>query len=231
MESRPRREPERVTQRHQKAGRWADALWWAERGLSLYGESAARAEAVTDLRDRADGFRRKLEPTAAPPARRSAAHAVWSSTEDLPCAVCGSVLRGRARANGSRRHVQRAYGTASAEAEPRSSCVCGESSPGHYPSCRCKPRLRHAVGQRRQRGATMIMSRAMWSIGRNGESSWRHPRISSPGTGRRSCATGTPARSTPSRSLAKAYRAAEIGQLPTWPTGTLTCRRAWGTSR
>ena len=37
------------------------ALWWAERGLALYGDSAARPEAAADLRKRSDGYRARLE--------------------------------------------------------------------------------------------------------------------------------------------------------------------------
>ncbi|MBI4213295.1 MAG: HIRAN domain-containing protein [Chloroflexi bacterium] len=37
------------------------ALWWAERGISLYGADAFRAEAVEDLKKRAEAYRRKLQ--------------------------------------------------------------------------------------------------------------------------------------------------------------------------
>ncbi|HUB42361.1 MAG TPA: hypothetical protein VMA72_26210 [Streptosporangiaceae bacterium] len=46
--------------RQQKAHDFAQALWWAERGLAVYGEDAARPEAVEDLRKRAAGYRAKL---------------------------------------------------------------------------------------------------------------------------------------------------------------------------
>lgn len=36
------------------------ALWWADRGLALYGERAAREDAVADLRKRADSYRARL---------------------------------------------------------------------------------------------------------------------------------------------------------------------------
>jgi hypothetical protein len=46
--------------RHQKAKNWADALRWAERGLELYGQNAARAEAVEDLVKRVAAYSKKL---------------------------------------------------------------------------------------------------------------------------------------------------------------------------
>jgi tetratricopeptide (TPR) repeat protein len=46
--------------RQQKAKNWAEALRWAERGLALYGSSAARPEAVDDLRKRVAAYRAKL---------------------------------------------------------------------------------------------------------------------------------------------------------------------------
>jgi hypothetical protein len=51
------------------AGRWPSgkkkhhyrqALWWAERGKALYGNDAARPEAVDDLRTRAADYRAKV---------------------------------------------------------------------------------------------------------------------------------------------------------------------------
>ena len=37
--------------RQQKVKDWQRAIWWAERGLALYGEQAARPESVDDLRN------------------------------------------------------------------------------------------------------------------------------------------------------------------------------------
>jgi hypothetical protein len=48
--------------RQQKAHDYRQALWWAERGLSLYGSDCGRPEAVEDLRQRAATYRRKLDP-------------------------------------------------------------------------------------------------------------------------------------------------------------------------
>lgn len=46
--------------RQQKAHDYHHALWWAERGIVVYGDDAARPEAVDDLRLRAAGYRAKL---------------------------------------------------------------------------------------------------------------------------------------------------------------------------
>jgi hypothetical protein len=51
-----------MTIRQQKAKNFEQALWWAERGIALYGPDAARRDAVNDLEKRADANRRKLEP-------------------------------------------------------------------------------------------------------------------------------------------------------------------------
>jgi hypothetical protein len=46
-----------------KAHDYRQALWWAERGLSIYGSDCARPEYVEDLRKRAARYRAKLGPT------------------------------------------------------------------------------------------------------------------------------------------------------------------------
>jgi hypothetical protein len=46
--------------RQQKQHDYALALWWAERGLAIYGGDAARPEAAEDLRQRAASYRAKL---------------------------------------------------------------------------------------------------------------------------------------------------------------------------
>lgn len=46
--------------RQQKQHDYAMALWWAERGLAVYGEDAARPEAADDLRARASKYRARL---------------------------------------------------------------------------------------------------------------------------------------------------------------------------
>jgi HIRAN domain len=52
--------------RQQKAKAVERALWWAERGIALYGADAARPDAVDDLKKRAEACRRKLEPKPQP---------------------------------------------------------------------------------------------------------------------------------------------------------------------
>jgi hypothetical protein len=46
--------------RQQKLHAYGRALWWAERGIAIYGDDAARPEAVEDLRQRAASYRVKL---------------------------------------------------------------------------------------------------------------------------------------------------------------------------
>ena len=51
--------------REQKARNYSQALWWAERGIAIYGNDCARPEAVADLRNRAANYQVKLaEQTA-----------------------------------------------------------------------------------------------------------------------------------------------------------------------
>ena len=50
--------------RQQKAGDFEQALWWAERGIAVYGDDAARPEAVEDLQHRAAAYRAKLAPAS-----------------------------------------------------------------------------------------------------------------------------------------------------------------------
>jgi hypothetical protein len=62
--------------RRQKQKDWASCLWWAERGLSLYGSAAAREEAVEDLLKRRNRAWAKLDttsPAARPRSRTSTA--------------------------------------------------------------------------------------------------------------------------------------------------------------
>ncbi len=46
--------------RQQKAHDYGQALWWAERGLAIYGNDAARPDAAEDLQRRAASYRAKL---------------------------------------------------------------------------------------------------------------------------------------------------------------------------
>lgn len=73
--------------RQQKAQRFEQALWWADRGIAVYGNDAARPEAVEDLRHRAAAYRARLTPglqnSYALPALRD------SEDETLVCVACG----------------------------------------------------------------------------------------------------------------------------------------------
>ena len=51
--------------RQQKAKNWAAVVWWCERGLALYGDDAAREDAVEDLMKRRNRAKAKLEAPAA----------------------------------------------------------------------------------------------------------------------------------------------------------------------
>lgn len=46
--------------REQKAKHYQQALWWAERGIAIYGDDCARPEALEDLRQRAAVYRAKV---------------------------------------------------------------------------------------------------------------------------------------------------------------------------
>jgi hypothetical protein len=85
--------------RQQKAKNFEQALWWAERGLAIYGTDCARAEAVADLQKRAASYRAKLHPQPRPP-RPSAVRVNLPEVEVLTCSTCGrefqrTRLRGR----------------------------------------------------------------------------------------------------------------------------------------
>jgi hypothetical protein len=56
--------------RLQKQHDYGQALWWVERGMALYGDSAARPEAVEDLRKRAASYRAKQVGGMRAPSRR-----------------------------------------------------------------------------------------------------------------------------------------------------------------
>lgn len=84
--------------RHQKQHDWGTALLWAERGLAVYGDDAARPEAVADLEKRAGRYRDKLRPSEPKPAHPRPAPA--ATHETLTCATCGTewereIQRGR----------------------------------------------------------------------------------------------------------------------------------------
>jgi hypothetical protein len=75
--------------RQQKKQDWRACKWWAERGLALYGQRAARQEAVEDLIKRRNRAVAKLE-AAAPPKRQA-------RLESLHSAVMTATPTGRLR--------------------------------------------------------------------------------------------------------------------------------------
>ena len=72
--------------RQQKAKEFAQALWWAERGIAIYGTDCGRPDAVEDLQKRADSFREKLNP----PPRPSRPRPVRSGQAEIEVLVCGA---------------------------------------------------------------------------------------------------------------------------------------------
>jgi hypothetical protein len=75
--------------RQQKRKDWQACLWWAERGLELYGNDAAREDAVEDLLKRRNRALSKLEEASRPPSQRVSRPAPEASIEVLVCAACG----------------------------------------------------------------------------------------------------------------------------------------------
>lgn len=58
--------------RQQKARNYSQALWWADRGIAIYGNECARPEVVEDLRSRAAKYRAKLAGQSGPDQRQQA---------------------------------------------------------------------------------------------------------------------------------------------------------------
>ncbi len=78
--------------RQQRAKDRQQAIWWAERGLSLYGDRVAHREWVDDLRKRLTAYQAKLVgPTK--PVRQAApkpvVEPVKQSIKVLVCEACG----------------------------------------------------------------------------------------------------------------------------------------------
>jgi hypothetical protein len=74
--------------RQQKAKDFTRGLWWAERGLELYGNDAASQDWTDDLRNRAGNFRSKLSAAAPTERRQSTALAATGEMESLTCGRC-----------------------------------------------------------------------------------------------------------------------------------------------
>jgi len=91
--------------RQQKAKNWREAIWWAQRGVALYGDHAARPEAVEDLNKRIAAYDGKLQdrrPFARemPDTQTTTGRTQPPATETLTCENCGKdfhrpVARGR----------------------------------------------------------------------------------------------------------------------------------------
>jgi hypothetical protein len=82
---------------------WQQAIWWVERGLTLYGKHAARAESVDDLRKRLGAYRAKMSAPTKPSRKAQSkpqAAPADQTIEVLVCETCGAsfdrvVIRGR----------------------------------------------------------------------------------------------------------------------------------------
>lgn len=86
--------------RQQKAKNYEQALWWAQRGLELYGGEASDPSWVEDLQHRAAKYWEKVHPTPRAPRTPAPSQRSASDTETLSCSGCGNsweraVVRGR----------------------------------------------------------------------------------------------------------------------------------------
>jgi HIRAN domain len=80
-----------------KANHWEAAREWAQRGLDVYGDQAARPEVVDDLHKRLAHAAAKIEAPARPQERRPrpvavAAATAAHTTETLICGSCGTTF-------------------------------------------------------------------------------------------------------------------------------------------
>ena len=98
--------------RCQKAKDWTAMREWAERGISVYGDHAARPEAVEDLQKRLGYATVKVEAANKPKPPKPAKTAVISTTtisrtgeiEALVCIECGATFQ-RVRTRGRKPHA------------------------------------------------------------------------------------------------------------------------------
>jgi rubrerythrin len=92
--------------RFQRARDWPTVRRWAERGLGVYGEDAAKPEAVEDLRKRVAHATAKIEAASRPkPPRRSRAVVTTTTeVETLVCTECGATFE-RVRTRGRKPHA------------------------------------------------------------------------------------------------------------------------------
>ncbi len=70
--------------RQQKKQDWAACIWWTERGLALYGNSAARVDAVEYLMKRRDRALSKLEMPLDVPRSTAADNGIATLTDEPP---------------------------------------------------------------------------------------------------------------------------------------------------
>ncbi|GAB2776306.1 hypothetical protein GCM10027039_41950 [Terrabacter koreensis] len=98
-----------ATIRHSKAGHLDRALWWAKRGIEVYGPDAHNQAWVADLEKRVAVLEAKLERQAQPTRPSSTgtpphqAQRAESTTETLVCRTCGSEFT-RAGTRGRKPH-------------------------------------------------------------------------------------------------------------------------------
>ncbi|MDX6453819.1 MAG: hypothetical protein QOH16_3868 [Gaiellaceae bacterium] len=95
--------------RCQKAKQWEAAREWAERGVELYADQAARPEVVEDLHKRIAYATEKLEAATRPKPQRPRRSTVSvaasaSTTETLVCTVCRASFE-RVRTRGRKPHT------------------------------------------------------------------------------------------------------------------------------
>jgi hypothetical protein len=95
--------------RCQKAKQWETAREWAQRGLDVYADQAARPEAVEDLHKRIAYAAEKLEAATRPKPQRPRTSTVMvsataSKTETLICTVCSASFE-RVRTRGRKPHA------------------------------------------------------------------------------------------------------------------------------
>jgi hypothetical protein len=89
-----------------KAKDWEAVKRWCERGISVYGDDAARPDAVEDLRKRLAHAETKIELRDRPPARPSRPSTTPTAVaiETLTCSVCGGSFE-RQRTRGRKPHA------------------------------------------------------------------------------------------------------------------------------
>lgn len=77
--------------RHAKAKNIEQALWWAQRGIEVYGDQAHKDEWVADLHKRVATLQSRIERANRPRTRPSATPSIaeGGETEDLVCQTCG----------------------------------------------------------------------------------------------------------------------------------------------